>query len=88
MTCCKGPRGAPDFDPDYEGPSAADIDRFGSETRVCPACATEVWDGASLCPACGFILEDEISNPRSVRNLILTVGLILGGVAFVLVVLL
>lgn len=85
MTCCKGPRDAPDFDPDFEGPSADDIDRFGSDTRLCPECSAEVWDEASICPDCGCAFDDAISNPRSARNLILTAGLILGGVAFVLV---
>jgi len=82
MTCCNGPRGAPEFDPDYEGPSADDIDRFGSETRLCPECGAEVWDEASICPRCGLALDDAISSPR---NLILTIGLILGGIAFILV---
>ncbi|TVQ81465.1 MAG: hypothetical protein EA380_01735 [Phycisphaeraceae bacterium] len=31
MSCCKGPRTGKDFDPDCEGPSACDIERFGSD---------------------------------------------------------
>lgn len=31
MSCCKGPRTGKEFDPSCEGPSEADIARFGSD---------------------------------------------------------
>ena len=85
MTCCGGARDAPEFDPVDEGPSEADLDRFGGETRLCPACHTEVWDGASICPECGLILDDAPMRSGGLRRTVFTVGLILAGVAFILV---
>lgn len=43
-----------DLDP--EGPSAADLDRFGGETITCPTCHAEVYDQATVCPHCGEVL--------------------------------
>lgn len=84
MTCCGGPRNAPDLDPDFEGPSDADIERFGAETRVCPSCKAEVWDDASLCPSCGLVLDDAASR-GGFKAAVITAGLVAGGVAFFLV---
>ena len=84
MTCCGGAKNAPEFDPDFEGPSDADIERFGADTHYCPSCKTEIWDGASLCPTCGLVLDDVISARSNFKNAVITVGLIAGGVAFVL----
>lgn len=39
-----------DIDP--EGPSAEDLERFGSQFRSCPACGAEVYDQAEVCPEC------------------------------------
>ncbi|MCH2135627.1 MAG: zinc ribbon domain-containing protein [Phycisphaerales bacterium] len=42
-------------DPD-EGPSEADLDRFGDDDNAggfCPDCGAEVWDQAEFCQTCG-----------------------------------
>jgi hypothetical protein len=51
--CCS----AKDFGPvrDEEGPSEADIARFGSETIQCPRCRSEMYDEAEMCMRCGHI---------------------------------
>ena len=85
MTCPCSPRSAPEFDPDSEGPSAADLDRFGGETHTCPDCRAEVYDGASICPHCGGFLDDATLGAGRAKRALFTVGLILAGVAFVLV---
>ena len=71
------------FDEDHEGPSEADLERFGGDTASCPSCGAEVWDGATICPGCGMI-ADEISGGRG-RGAWVTIGLIVGGLAFLLV---
>lgn len=43
----------PDDDSDPEGPSAADIERFGDVTVKCPECGTELFDDVALCWKCG-----------------------------------
>jgi hypothetical protein len=47
-----------------EGPSPEDIERFGAETINCSSCGKEVYDEASICPAC---LEPLTSGKRSHR---------------------
>jgi hypothetical protein len=49
--CCGGKNLGPVED--HEAPSEDDIERFGSATRVCPSCKTEVYDEAELCHNCG-----------------------------------
>ena len=55
----------PDLDPrldeglDPEGPSAADLDRFGSEFATCPRCGEEFYDQADTCPHCGDMMHHE-----------------------------
>ena len=36
-----------------EGPSRADLERFGGELKPCPECGKEVYDQAEVCHACG-----------------------------------
>jgi hypothetical protein len=51
-----------DFDPDYEGPSDADLDRFGDDDDDrCPACGASVYHDLTSCPRCGADLD----APRS-----------------------
>lgn len=44
---------------DPEGPSAADLDRFGDELVTCPHCKRRLYDQAELCPHCGMALGDK-----------------------------
>ncbi len=50
----------PDFDEtlDPEGPSAADLERFGNEHKACPECESEVYEQIELCPHCGHAFEE------------------------------
>ncbi|MGV6815516.1 MAG: hypothetical protein ACWA5W_11005 [Phycisphaerales bacterium] len=56
-----------EFDQDWDlseglepdGPSAADLDRFGSEMMACPACGALMYDQAERCPECGeYVIEE------------------------------
>jgi hypothetical protein len=44
---------------DPDGPSAADLDRFGDEFITCPHCGREYYDQAEICPHCGDAREKE-----------------------------
>ncbi|MFT3683392.1 MAG: zinc ribbon domain-containing protein [Phycisphaerales bacterium] len=46
-----------------EGPSAADLEKFGGVTRTCPECGKEVFDDTSTCYHCGADLD----APRHAR---------------------
>lgn len=56
----------PDFDDvfdggealDPDGPSEADLERFGDAVRTCPACGNDVYEDAALCHVCGEALEN------------------------------
>jgi len=41
-----------DDDLDDEGPSAADLDRFGDATVTCRSCGRVLYDDTDTCPAC------------------------------------
>jgi RNA polymerase subunit RPABC4/transcription elongation factor Spt4 len=43
---------------DPEGPSAADLDRYGDEMVACIHCGAKIYDQAELCPRCGAIQEE------------------------------
>ena len=45
---------------DPEGPSAADLDRFGDEMTACPACGRAIYDQAPSCPYCGHYAQPEV----------------------------
>ena len=45
---------------DPEGPSGADLDRFGDELMKCDTCGATMYDQASVCPECGaYVVEGE-----------------------------
>ncbi|USO00036.1 MAG: zinc-ribbon domain-containing protein [Phycisphaeraceae bacterium] len=75
---------APDSEDDLhpEGPSAADLERFGDEFRTCPECGSQVYDQAPLCPECGHAFEERTKAPLW---LILTVVVVLAAFALVFV---
>jgi len=79
----------PEFDPGFEGPSEADLDRFGGDDRACPECGTDVYADAPFCHACGVALEDEFGSTRAGgRRSLYAVGGLVGLVAFVAVIIL
>ncbi|GIK19743.1 MAG: hypothetical protein DYG93_09015 [Leptolyngbya sp. PLA2] len=76
----------PDLDEglDPEGPSAADLDRFGSEFVVCPECGFDVYDQAEVCPRCGRALTT-LGGKGTPAWVIVVVALVLTGLAAVFV---
>ena len=48
---------------DPEGPSRADIERFGDAEHACSSCGSEVYEDAPLCHVCGHALEDRSGGP-------------------------
>jgi len=46
-----------DDDLDPEGPSAADLERFGGDEADCPACGASVYHDMTMCPACGADMD-------------------------------
>ena len=46
-----------------DGPSEADLERFGGVTRACPECATEVYDDAEVCWKCGRVFVGGDQKP-------------------------
>ncbi len=46
-----------------EGPSEADMERFGGVTRPCPSCKADLYDDAEVCWKCGHALSGEASGP-------------------------
>tara|TARA_E500000318_G_scaffold85651_2_gene81780 strand:+ start:38073 stop:38384 length:312 start_codon:yes stop_codon:yes gene_type:complete len=43
---------------DPEGPSAMDLDQFGSELDTCPNCNATIYDQSEMCPECGWYLGE------------------------------
>lgn len=50
---------------DPEGPSEADLERFGGSTRACPNCGSDVYDEATICPVCGEVLGEGTGSGRT-----------------------
>lgn len=59
---------ADEFD---EGPTQADLERFDSATRACPACGAELYDDADVCWKCGHAGDPPA---RASRTLLIVVG--------------
>jgi hypothetical protein len=60
---------------DPEGPSASDLDRFGSELDKCPNCESTIYDQSEMCPECGWYLG-ELEKSVSIWVVAGIVGLI------------
>jgi hypothetical protein len=73
----------PEEGPD-EGPSEADIARFGDVTVKCSECGTELYDDVALCWKCGRAVgagtKDESKGPPI--WVVITVLLIIAGFVF------
>lgn len=66
---------------DPDGPSAADLDRFGDELTSCPSCGKALYDQSPMCPHCGHIMEEQ---PKTMS--LWVVGVIVLMVALLLIV--
>ncbi|TVQ62062.1 MAG: hypothetical protein EA378_06250 [Phycisphaerales bacterium] len=51
---------------DPEGPSAADLERFGDEYVTCPNCGSSVYDQAEACARCGHMLMSGKARQTSI----------------------
>lgn len=60
---------------DPEGPSAMDLDQFGSELDNCPNCNATIYDQSEMCPECGWYLG-EVEKSVSLWVFVGVVGLI------------
>jgi hypothetical protein len=47
---------------DPDGPSAADLDRFGDELTACPSCNEPIYDQVPICPHCGHAIEQPANS--------------------------
>lgn len=87
MACGPQCRTGPEFDPDYEGPSEDDIQRFGADFVTCPNCSSDVYDQAAVCPTCGMHLGDtaSITDKKRMSPALIAVIAVLVMAAFALV---
>ena len=58
MSCGPRCKSGPEFDPEFEGPSDADVARFSADWVTCPNCSSDVYDEATICPTCGIDMGD------------------------------
>lgn len=71
-----------DDDEDHDGPSRADLERFGGVTQTCPHCHKELFDDADVCYHCGrAILKGQTPRPKALLALFVVIVIV---VAFVL----
>lgn len=52
-----------------DGPTQADIERFGGVTRPCRSCRSDVYDDATMCPHCGQLLDLPGDHPSKRSSL-------------------
>ncbi len=78
MSCCGNNKFGCQFDADEEGPSEADIARFGADDIPCPSCGTAVYHDAPLCQNCGHaITREEAAGSSSGKQLLIgAIGLV------------
>jgi len=70
---------------DDEGPSEADIERFGDVTQTCPACSAELYDDAEMCWKCGHAFASGASRPMP-KWVFVSVGAVLAAFVAVLLI--
>jgi hypothetical protein len=82
--CC----GGRDLGPiqDHEGPSEADIARFGDVTQNCPECKSELYDDAEVCWKCGHALMGSGQATPVPKWMFISAGLVLAGFVIALLV--
>jgi predicted nucleic acid-binding Zn ribbon protein len=80
-SCCGGGCHEGDDERD-EGPSEADIQRFGDVTQKCPQCGTELHDDAAVCWSCGHALAARSERRMSPVAIVVVVLLVIALVGF------
>jgi len=92
MGCGCGPSGCnahkrdESFDPDFEGPSDADIEKFGSDDIECPECGASVYYDVPLCPRCGHAMSGADRSRRTKRTgMVIAIGAALALAGFIVV---
>lgn len=75
----QSPDPEPDLDP--EGPSEADLDRFGDESVTCPNCGADYYDQLDACPHCAT--EPGAGKPPMAGWLMALIGLTIAGFVMV-----
>lgn len=73
-----------DFDPDEEGPSAADIARFSDNTFRCHECGAMLYAGVDVCAKCGAIQFHE-KDVQGMRNPLLRHPWLMAAVVLILI---
>lgn len=61
-----------------EGPSEADIERFGDVTTTCPYCGTQVYDDVEMCWSCGAALGGSAHVGMPPKWVMVTSAVLLG----------
>jgi len=79
-SCCGGGCHG-DSDERDEGPSEADIQRFGDVTQKCPECGTDLYDDAAVCWSCGHAVSarpDRHASPFAIVVVVVLVIVLVG----------
>jgi uncharacterized OB-fold protein len=66
---------------DPDGPSEADLDRFGGETVTCASCGADHYDQLDTCPHCNASMNDKKPMPGLIMLVVAAVI-----VAFIIIV--
>jgi hypothetical protein len=75
-----------DDDSDPEGPSEADLERFGDVTVTCPECGTELFDDVALCWKCGRAVGSGAAGEgKTPKWAVVVAAILLAGFLFFLV---
>lgn len=67
---------------DPEGPSRADLERFGDEFLTCPECGADVYDQTALCPECGHAFGN-LPGPTPVWMIVTAIAVVVAILAFI-----
>jgi uncharacterized protein (DUF983 family) len=73
------PARRPSDDDIDEGPSDADIERFGGETTRCKSCGASVYDDSDWCHKCGAVLADPEEGRKPKAFVVIVVAILVAG---------
>lgn len=60
-----------------EGPSDADLERFGGETTRCKSCGASVYDDSEWCHKCGAVLSDPEEGRKPTVMVLVVVAILI-----------